>query len=329
MAEAATNRWQGSPPNGWQVLRRNRVAMVSLVFLAIITVAAIIIPFFMPETLKKAGEDSFAPPMTRVTAEGAYHLLGTDVNGQDLFYRLLTGAQVSLGVGLVAALVSLVIGTAYGMISGYAGGRVDGAMMRFVDILNSVPSLLFVMIFISAFDVYFKDFLDMIRLWSQTSGWRWLEELARDLSPYSRIAILIISLGFLQWLTMARIVRGQVLVLKELAFVQASQAMGQRAWKILWKHLWPNLSTIVLTYLTLTIPAVIRDESFLSFLGLGIEDPAASWGSLLKDGAQVINPLESKWWLLLFPAGLMSACLLALNFLGDGLRDAFDPRSAD
>ena len=128
---------------------------------------------------------------------------------------------------------------------------------------------------------------------------------------------------------MARIVRGQVLVLKELAFVTAARTMGQRGWAILWKHLWPNLSTIVLTYLTLTIPAVIRDESFLSFLGLGIEDPAASWGSLLKDGAQVINPLDSKWWLLAFPATLMSASLLALNFLGDGLRDAFDPRSGD
>jgi len=329
MAEPAANRWQGAPPNGWDVLRRNRVAMASLYFLVIVALAAIIIPFFMPPELKKAGEDTFAPPMTRMAPDRPYHLLGTDVNGQDLFYRLLTGAQVSLGVGVVAALVSLVIGTAYGMISGYAGGRVDGAMMRFVDILNSVPSLLFVMIFISAFDGYFKDTLDAVRFWSQHSGWTWLEMLARDLSPYSRIFILIVSLGFLQWLTMARIVRGQVLVLKELAFVTASRAMGQQAWKILWKHLWPNLSTIVLTYLTLTIPAVIRDESFLSFLGLGIEDPAASWGSLLKDGAQVINPLESKWWLLLFPASLMSASLLALNFLGDGLRDAFDPKSAD
>ena len=150
-----------------------------------------------------------------------------------------------------------------------------------------------------------------------------------DLIPYSRIGILVLSLGFVQWLTMARIVRGQVLVLKELAFVTASRAMGQSWWGVLWNHLWPNLSTVVLTYLTLTIPAVIRDESFLSFLGLGIEDPAASWGSLLKEGAQVINPLESKWWLLAFPAALMSISLLALNFLGDGLRDAFDPRSGD
>jgi peptide/nickel transport system permease protein/oligopeptide transport system permease protein len=239
------------------------------------------------------------------------------------------GAQVSLGVGLVGAFVSLLIGGVYGMVSGYAGGRVDGGMMRFVDILNSVPSLLIIMIFISAFDGYFKDALDAVRLWAQGNQWEWLENRARGLIPYSRIGILVLSLGLVQWPTMARIVRGQVLVMKELAFVSAARAMGQRGWAILWKHLWPNLSTIVLTYLTLTIPAVIRDESFLSFLGLGIEDPAASWGSLLKDGAQVINPLDSKWWLLLFPATLMSASLLALNFLGDGLRDAFDPRSSD
>jgi oligopeptide transport system permease protein len=329
MPEAATNRWQGAPPNGMDVLRRNRVAMFSLWFLVAVALCAFIVPFFLSDAVKQVSEDSFFPPLSTSADGTRYHLLGTDVNGQDLFYRLCTGAQVSLGVGLIAALVSLVVGGIYGMVSGYAGGRVDGGMMRFVDILNSVPSLLFVMIFISAFDGYFKDALDAVRLWAQENRWMWLEQRARDLIPYSRVAILVLSLGLVQWLTMARIVRGQVLVLKELAFVTAARTMGQRGWAILWKHLWPNLSTIVLTYLTLTIPAVIRDESFLSFLGLGIEDPAASWGSLLKDGAQVINPLDSKWWLLAFPATLMSASLLALNFLGDGLRDAFDPRSGD
>jgi peptide/nickel transport system permease protein/oligopeptide transport system permease protein len=147
--------------------------------------------------------------------------------------------------------------------------------------------------------------------------------------PYSRILVMIVSLGLVEWLTMARIVRGQVLVLRETTFVTAARAMGQRPWVILWKHLLPNLATVILTYLTLTIPAVVLDESFLSFLGLGIEAPAASWGSLLKDGAQAINPLESKWWLLVFPAGMMSLTLLALNFLGDGLRDAFDPKGGE
>lgn len=329
MPDATANRWQGAPPNGWQVLRRNRVAMASLWFLVAVAAFAFVTPLFLSDGVKVVSEDSFFPPLSRSPDGSRFHLLGTDVNGQDLFYRLCTGAQVSLGVGLVGALVSLIIGGVYGMVSGYAGGRVDGAMMRFVDVLNSVPSLLFVMIFISAFDGYFKDGLDALRLWAQERHWASLEGLARDLIPYSRIAILVLSLGLVQWLTMARIVRGQVLVLKELAFVTAARTVGQRGWAILWKHLWPNLSTIVLTYLTLTIPAVIRDESFLSFLGLGIEDPAASWGSLLKDGAQVINPLDSKWWLLAFPATLMSASLLALNFLGDGLRDAFDPRSSD
>ncbi len=234
-------------------------------------------------------------------------------------------------MGLVGALVSLIIGSVYGMVSGYAGGRLDNAMMRLVDILNSIPSLLFVMIFISAFDEYFKDADRPCGASGRrgTIGWNIWPNLADDPMPYSRIGILILSLGLVQWLTMARIVRGQVLVLKELAFVTASRAMGQSWWGVLWNHLWPNLSTIILTYLTLTIPSVILNESFLSFLGLGIEDPAASWGSLLKEGAQVINPLDSKWWLLAFPAALMSASLLALNFLGDGLRDAFDPRSND
>ncbi|RBP47296.1 peptide/nickel transport system permease protein/oligopeptide transport system permease protein [Roseimicrobium gellanilyticum] len=326
---STANRWTGAPPNGWDVLKRNRVAMVSLWFLVFVALSAIVIPFFLPDALKTTSDASFSPPMSESADKQHVHYLGTDVNGQDLFYRLLMGAQVSMGVGLVAALVSLLIGGVYGMVSGYAGGRVDGGMMRLVDILNSVPSLLFVMIFISAFDGHFKDALDGMRLYGQEKHWQWLEKFGANLIPYSRIMILVIALSFIQWLTMARIVRGQVLVLKELAFVTAARTMGQSGWAILWKHLWPNLSTIVLTYLTLTIPAVIRDESFLSFLGLGIDDPAASWGSLLKDGAQVINPLDSKWWLLAFPAGLMSACLLALNFLGDGLRDAFDPKSND
>lgn len=327
MPEAADNRWQGAPPGGWAVLRRNRVAMLALWFLVAVGVVAVGVPMLLPDSIKQVSEDAFVGPLSRSSSGTGFHLLGTDVNGNDLFYRLLTGARVSLGVGVVGALVSLVIGGVYGMVSGYAGGRVDGAMMRFIDILNSVPSLLIVMIFISGFDTYFKDALDGVRLWAQRHQWGMAESLASGLIPYSRIAILVLSLGLVQWLTMARIVRGQVLVLKETAFVTASRAMGQRGWVILWKHLWPNLSTIVLTCLTLTIPAVIRDESFLSFLGLGIEDPAASWGSLLRDGAQVINPIDSKWWLLVFPAALMSASLLALNFLGDGLRDAFDPKS--
>lgn len=324
MADAG-NRWQGANPSGWTVLKRNRRAMLALGFLIVVAAAAIFGPLLMPEALTLPTESVFLKPLEKGAA-GLTHLCGTDVNGQDLFYRLLSGARVSLGIGLVGALVSLIVGTFYGMIAGYAGGRTDEVMMRGVDILYSVPRILFIMIFIAALDSEFKEWLDGMRLWGQSHA-GWAEALARDLLPYSRVLVMVLAIGLIEWLTMARIVRGQVLVLREMTFVTAARAMGQSAWVILKKHLLPNLATVILTYLTLTIPAVILTESFLSFLGLGIEDPAASWGSLLKDGAQVINPIDSKWWLLAFPALLMSLTLLALNFLGDGLRDAFDPRS--
>lgn len=324
MADAGS-RWLGSNPSGWAVLKRNHRAMLALWFLVIVVALAIFGPLMMQDSMSQPSDAVFLAPLQK-SADGVMHFCGTDVNGQDLFYRLLSGARVSLGIGLVGALVSLIIGTLYGMVAGYAGGKVDELMMRGVDILYSVPRILFIMIFIAALDSEFKEWLDALRLWGQSKV-PVMESLARDLLPYSRVLVMVLAIGLIEWLTMARIVRGQVLVLREMTFVTAARAMGQSAWAILRKHLLPNLATVILTYLTLTIPAVILTESFLSFLGLGIEDPAASWGSLLKDGAQVINPIDSKWWLLAFPALLMSLTLLALNFLGDGLRDAFDPRS--
>lgn len=312
-----------SRPDGWAMLRRNRAAMLSLGTLGLLALAAVVGPMLIPEALKTTSNSPFLPPRS------GEHLLGTDVNGQDLFYRLLSGARVSLGIGVAGAFLSLVIGTLYGMISGYAGGKVDAFMMRATEVLQSIPRILFIMILIAALDDYVKDALDAARLWAQNAQWTATEGFFRDAIPYSRILVMILSLGIVEWLVMARIVRGQVLVLREMTFVTAARAMGQSPWGVLKKHLLPNLSTIILTYLTLTIPAVILDESMLSFLGLGIEDPAASLGSLLKDGAQVINPFDSKWWLLLFPALCMAASLLALNFLGDGLRDAFDPKSGE
>ncbi|MBL9180753.1 MAG: ABC transporter permease [Verrucomicrobiaceae bacterium] len=314
---------QISRPDGWAMLRRNRAAMLSLYVLGLLALAAVMGPMLIPEALKTTSNSPFLPPRS------GEHLLGTDVNGQDLFYRLLSGARVSLGIGVAGAFLSLVIGTLYGMISGYAGGKVDAFMMRATEVLQSIPRILFIMILIAALDDYVKDALDASRLWAQNAQWAATEGFFRDAIPYSRILVMILSLGIVEWLVMARIVRGQVLVLREMTFVTAARAMGQSPWGVLKKHLLPNLSTIILTYLTLTIPAVILDESMLSFLGLGIEDPAASLGSLLKDGAQVINPFDSKWWLLLFPALCMAASLLALNFLGDGLRDAFDPKSGE
>lgn len=301
--------------------------MIALGFLGALLLVAFLVPAFLPQALKETSESTFLPPGSAGHEDATFHLCGTDVNGQDLFYRLLSGARVSLGVGIIGALISLVIGTLYGMVSGAMGGRTDAIMMRAIDVLYAIPRILLIMIFIAALDPYLKEWLDAGRLGAQSRGWSLVEGVMRDAIPYSRLLVMIVSLGLVEWLTMARIVRGQVLVLKQMTFVTAARAMGQSRWSILMKHLLPNLATVVLTYLTLTIPTVILDESFLSFLGLGIEDPAASWGSLLKDGAQVINPIESKWWLLVFPAVLMSASLLALNFLGDGLRDAFDPKS--
>lgn len=314
-------------PNGWAVLRRNRAAVVSLWFIVALTSAAIVLPVLLPEQLKRPSDATFLAPLTVSPEHGRLHLFGTDINGQDLFYRVLTGARVSLGIGLAGALVSLLVGTTLGLLAGYLGGRVEAVIMRAIDVLQSVPRILFIMVLIAALDSRFKSWLDSARLAAQERDWDALAQWLDGLLPYSRILILIVALGLIEWMTMARIIRAQVLVLREQGFVQAARCLGERPFTIMRRHLLPNLATIILTYLTLTVPAVILDESFLSFLGLGIEAPAASWGSLLKDGAQIINPLDQKWWLLAFPALFMSATLLALNFLGDGLRDAFDPRS--
>ncbi len=287
-------------------LRRNKAAMVSAVLLVIVAIAALAGPWFLPEGYGEPTRLQFSPPTWK-------HPLGTDLLGRDMLYRVLAGARISLVVGLAGAMVSLIIGTTYGLISGYAGGKVDSAMMRLVDILYAVPRLIIVPVFINAFDDRLKEWL-----------------VAQDLSDYigySKILILIVVLGFIEWLTMARIVRGQVLALKSQQFVIAAQSIGQSHSRIVIQHILPNTVGVVVIYLTLTIPAVILDESFLSFLGLGVVAPEASWGTLLSEGAAVINPIRSYWWLLVFPAVAMSLTLLALNFLGDALRDALDPRS--
>ncbi len=293
-------------PRVFQRVRKNPAAVLSAVFLAFMVLTCVVGPFFMPSALGEPGPNQYAPPSWE-------HPFGTDLNGRDLLYRVLTGGRISLLVGLCGAVVSLFIGTAWGLIAGYAGGRTDALMMRFVDILYSVPRLIFILIAINAFNAGLQE-------WANREGFVWLVES-------SRIAILIITLGFIEWLTMARIVRGQVLSLKERQFVTAARALGQSHIKILTCHLLPNLAGIILVYLTLTIPAVIIDESFLSFLGLGIQAPQASWGSLLADGAGAINPVRSFWWLLVFPAAAMALTLLAMNFLGDALRDAFDSKA--
>jgi oligopeptide transport system permease protein len=289
----------------WVRLRLNRAAMVSLLLLVLVAVAAVLGPHLLPATDANVSQASFLPP-------SQVHPFGTDLNGRDLLYRVLLGAQISLLVGIAGAAVSFAIGTTYGMIAGYLGGSVDSIMMRLVDILYAIPRLIFLLILISAVDPILRA--NMIAHGFQS------------LVGYSKIFILVACLGFTEWLTMARIIRGQVLSLKSQEFVVAARSVGQSHWNIIWQHLLPNLVGVAIVYLTLTVPSVILDESFLSFLGVGIQAPLASWGLLLSDAAQVINPVKGYWWLLVFPAVAMGSTLLALNFLGDGLRDAFDPR---
>jgi len=279
--------------------------MLSLLVLVLVAVAAGIGPYLLPATDANVTQASFLPP-------SQIHPFGTDLNGRDLLYRVLLGAQISLLVGIAGAVVSFALGTTYGMIAGYLGGSVDSLMMRLVDILYAIPRLIFLLILISAIDPMLRATM--------------VEHGLQSVVGYSKILILIACLGFTEWLTMARIIRGQVLSLKSQEFVVAARSIGQSHWNIIWQHLLPNLIGVAIVYLTLTVPSVILDESFLSFLGVGVQAPLASWGLLLSDAAQVINPIKGYWWLLVFPAAAMASTLLALNFLGDGLRDAFDPR---
>jgi oligopeptide transport system permease protein len=280
------------------------MALSSLVIL-VMAVSAIIGPILLTEKGGEVTAQSFLPP-------SAEHFFGTDLNGRDLFFRVLLGARISLLVGIAGAGVSFAVGVLYGMVAGYAGGRVDSLMMRLVDVLYAIPRLIFLLVLISALDPILRRAMESHGL--------------QNLIGYSKVWILVLCLGLTEWLTMARIVRGQVLSLKNQQFVLAARSIGQTHWNIIFQHLLPNLIGVTIVYLTLTVPSVVLDESFLSFLGVGVQAPLASWGLLLSDAAQSINPVKGYWWLLVFPAVAMSVTLLSLNFLGDGLRDVLDPR---
>jgi oligopeptide transport system permease protein len=289
----------------WVKLRRNPAVVVSASILLVAALAAIFGPNLLPAGAGEVTRNSFLPPSSE-------HFFGTDLNGRDLLYRVLLGARISMLVGVTGALVSFAVGIVYGMVAGYVGGQADSIMMRLVDTLYAIPRLIFLLVLISALD-------PVLRRAMATHG-------LQGLIGYSKILILILCLGLTEWLTMARIIRGQILSLKAQQFVLAARSIGQSHLNIIFQHLLPNLVGLALVYLTLTVPAVILDESFLSFLGVGVQAPLASWGLLLSDAAQVINPIKGYWWLLVFPVIAMSLTLLALNFLGDGLRDALDPR---
>lgn len=307
MVEKAPEIQASLRQQAWCRFKRNRLALAGVWFLIVLGVFVLIFPHFSRYTPDALSEAQLEPPSRE-------HLLGTDEHGRDLLVRLCYGAQISFMVGIVGATVSLVIGVLWGAIAGYAGGRTDGVMMRFVDVLYSMPTIIFAMVLMSAVEPSLKD-------WFSKIGFQ-------DPGKAARVALLFFALGAVSWLTMARIVRGQVLSLRTRAFVDASRVLGASPIQVLVRHIIPNVLGIVIVYLALTVPGIILYESFLSFLGLGIQPPMASWGSLIAAGAGQINPIQIYWWLLVFPAGLMVLTLLALNFLGDGLRDAWDVKSS-
>ena len=273
--------------DAWIRLKANRLATISLFFFIFISILTII----GPEVISSSYEDqnlnnTFAKP-------GSTHFFGTDNLGRDLFARVLHGGRISLAVGFLATAVSLVIGVAYGMTSGYLGGKTDALMMRIVDILYSLPFTIFVILLMVLFG---RNFV-----------------------------LLFIAIGAVEWLTMARITRGQTLGLKQAEFIEAARALGYSHSRILFRHILPNLIGPVIVYATLTVPAVMLLEAVLSFLGLGVQAPMSSWGSLIKEGSEKMDIAP---WLIFFPGLFFSLTLLALNFLGDGLRDALDPKSA-
>src|SRR5476651_1306679 len=299
----------------WRRFKKNRPAILSAWFLAVLLIAIVAWPI----VLKSAGgtfahnhnpdelsDAQFMPP-------AAQHWFGTDVHGRDVFSRVLFGAQISLLVGVVGTIVSLVIGVMWGAIAGYVGGRVDSLLMRIVDVLYSLPSIVFVIVLITTFS-------DLIKHWH-------FVENSPALAKGIRVILLFVGLGAISWLTMARIVRGQVLSLRTRPFVEASRTLGAGAPRILFRHIIPNIFGVVITYLALTMPAIILYESFLSYLGLGVQPPMASWGTLIAEGVSEINPIRIYWWLIVCPGGILVATLLALNFLVDGLRDAWDVKS--
>lgn len=283
-AVAGRSLWQ----DAWRRLRGNRAALTALVLLAVLVLLVIAGPWLSPwryDFIDFDGSWGAAPSLADA------HWFGTDSLGRDLFVRTLQGGRISLLVGLVATTVSLLIGVAWGATAGYHGGRIDAVMMRVVDVLYALPFMFFVILLMVLFGRH--------------------------------LILIFVAVGAVNWLDMARIVRGQTLALRQREFVAAAVVSGAGSGDIIRYHIVPNLLGVVAVYVTLTIPQVILVESFLSFLGLGVQEPATSWGALVNDGAR---EMETTPWALIFPATFLAATLFCFNFIGDGLRDALDPR---
>ncbi len=268
-------------------LRKNKMAMFGLLVLLFMIAISLLTPWIAPYSYDEQLLELGA------TSPSSAHWLGTDTLGRDQLTRIMYGSRISLMVGFIATAVALSIGVLWGAIAGFLGGRVDAVMMRTVDALYALPFTIFIILLTVIFG--------------------------------SSMLLLFLAIGAVEWLTMARIVRGQVLTIKRQEFVEAAVSMGLSPWRIISRHLIPNVLGPVIVYTTLTIPSVILLESFLSFLGLGIQPPASSWGSLISGG---VETMEEYPWLLIFPGLVLTITLFSLNFLGDGLRDALDPRAS-
>lgn len=296
--------------DAWHRLLKNRLAVASMGVLVIIFLLCFVVAWFAKDPDAQDLTNKFAAP-------SAGHLLGTEQLGRDLFARILYGGQISILVALVATAVSVVIGVVYGAVSGFAGGRLDALMMRIVDTLYAIPFLVLVILLQAVLDAYASESVSWI---VAKTGW------SKDLvARFANIVPLFIALGILGWLTLARITRTQVLALKKQEFVEAAVSLGLSPYRILFRHIVPNTIGPAIVYTTLTIPSFILAEASLSYLGLGVKAPNSSWGILIKEGA---NFLETEPMLLILPSIFFSATLFALNFLGDGLRDALDVRSS-
>ena len=290
----------------WRRFRRNRLALAGLIVAGVLVAVCLASAPLALSTV--AGQPRYDQQQAGLSLEApsARHWLGTDVLGRDLLIRTLYGGSISLGIGLAAAAISVTIGVAWGMIAGYCGGRVDAMLMRVVDVLYGLPYVLLVILMKVA-----------------------LEDRLTGIMPRgaANIVILFVAIGSVSWLTMARVVRGQVLSLKAQPFVEAARAGGVPLGRILRQHILPNLMGPVLVYATLTVPQAILQESFLSFLGIGIAAPTPTWGSLAAGGVSDLTAIRVYWWLVLWPCAALGLTLLSLNFIGDGLRDALDPTS--